>query len=121
MTTIFGETDIDVYRGDTANYTFSIMQDSVGYDFGGQTVFAQARSTVDSMFPIFDTRSSTGMAITDLSNGNDFNVGRVVLKITAAISKILPTHSRYDIRAQSGSDVTTLVSGNIVLKKDVSR
>lgn len=121
MTTQFQDTDLQVYRGDSTSFTFSILSNSVGYDVSGQTVYCQARSIPDSMFPIFDTRSTSGMAITDNSNGNSFIVGKVVLDITAAITKILPTHSRYDIRATDGADITTLASGNIIVKKDVSR
>lgn len=121
MTTIFQDTDLNVYRGQSETHTFSIYQSGVGINVQGQTIYCQARSIPDSMFPIFDTRSTSGMAITDGVNGSSYGVGKIVLKLTDEITKILPTHSRYDIKATDGSDTTVLASGNIILKKDVSR
>ena len=121
MVTQYEDSDLEVIRGDDTTFTFSILSNSVGLDVSGASVYAQARSIPDSIFPIFDTRSTTGMAITDGSGGNSFAVGKIVLNITSAISKILPTHSRYDLRANDSGTISTLASGNIILKKDVSR
>lgn len=122
MTTQFQNTDLNIFRGDDTSFTLSILDSTgVGVNVASQTVYWQARSNADSIFPIFDSRSISGMSIDDSANGNSFVVGKIVLRITSAISKILPAKSVYDLRASNSGSIQTLASGNIIVKKDVSR
>lgn len=120
-TTKFQETNLEAYRGDRESYTFTVTSGGSAYNLTGYTIKAIARVNPDDGYALFDTTSTTGMAITDSSGGNSFATGIVILVITAAVTAILPPICYYDLQATSGSTVTTIARGKITTHKDVTR
>lgn len=122
MTTQFQETNLSQYRGDTGIHTFTV-QDSSGaaINLTGYTVTAVARTHPDHEEKLFDTASTTGMAIATGTNGSVFATGTVVLLITPAVSNILPEICYYELQGVVGSVIKTFASGLIFTSKEVAR
>jgi hypothetical protein len=122
MTNQFQETNLKQFRGDTGihSFTFTTSAGAVK-DLTGHTITAVARTHPDHAEKLFDTASTTGMAIATGTNGSVYASGIVVLLITPAISNILPDICYYDIQSSVGGVITTLASGLIVTSKDIAR
>lgn len=114
--------DLTQVRGDTGTHTFNLTTSDGGvWDLTGHTITAVARTHPDHPEKLFDTATTTGMAIATGKNGSVYASGIVVLLLTPAISNILPDICYYDIQSSVGGVITTLASGLIVTSKDIAR
>lgn len=123
MTTNFQEANLSQYAGDRAVHTLSILTSSgAAYNLTGYTLTAQARMVPDDGDKVFDTASTSGMAIADATNGSVFSTGTVVLVIPAAITIRMPERCYYQLQGvASGSIVVTLAHGLIFTYGEITR
>lgn len=121
MTTNFQETNLSQYAGDRALHTFTLTSGGAAYNLTGYTITAQARMLPDDGDKVFDTASTSGMAIADATNGSVFSTGTVVLLIPAAVTIRMPERCFYQLQAVSGSIVVTLAHGLIFTYGEITR
>ena len=110
-----GVYDLELYRGDTARYSFVLWQDAaktIPLDLTGSVAAAQVRDRADS-----------GRIVVQLSCSivlpNTVNVA-----LLAADSAALPSNCRgvWDLQITAASgDITTVVAGNVAVTSDVTR
>jgi len=110
-----GAYDLDLYRGDTARYSFVLWQDAgktIPYDLTGQVPAAQIRDRPDSGRIVVQLQCTIALP-------NTINVA-----LLAPDSAGLPSGCRgaWDLQLTAASgDVTTVLAGNVAVASDVTR
>jgi len=110
-----GVYDLQLYRGDTARYSFVLWQDTnktIPLDLTGSVAAAQVRDRADSGRIVIQLACSIGLP-------NTVNVA-----LLAPDSAALPSNCRgvWDLQITAASgDVTTVVGGNVSVTSDVTR
>lgn len=113
--------EVKVYQGDAEPITINVTSAGAAYSLTGYTIRAQARTNPDSGDVLFDTSSTTGMAITNGVNGTVLASGIVVLLIPAAVTATLPAVCYCDVTATSGSTVTRVARIKLIVTKNFTR
>jgi len=85
-------------------------------DLSAYTITADVRKNPEDDPPVF-----ANLAFTNDDKGNKFEVGRVVLNMTATQTGTMTQDYYFDIEATDDPTVLTLVKGRLVLDKDVTR
>ena len=103
-------------KGDTfEEVSFQLLINTEPYDLTGSIIRMQLRKEYGGIpFLSLTSVEDTGITITDAENGN--------FKINKQIINIEPFNYLYDIEIQFGDgDVKTYISGNFLIKSDVTR
>lgn len=122
--TKFDSIRLPFYQGDTEQYIFTCYDDedlATASVLTGYTITAQARLTPEAPDVLWDTTSTSGMAIADGSNGSNYAIGKVVLLIPSAVTSKLPPRFVFDIKATSGSTTKRIANGVMTMIGAVTR
>ncbi len=114
MTTKYENTAINVYQGDTEDYTFTVTNSAgAAVNLSGATITFVVKRHEDSPDSIF---SGT---ITDAQFGSVFASGIVVMRFTAANSALIDRDVLYEIESVLGGVTSTLAWGIASIRKQV--
>lgn len=104
--------DLIVYRGDTGLFRITVANsDGSAHPVLDATWDADIRLAAD------DTTVITTMLVSPTPGDSS----SVDVTLTAAMSRLINAPAVYDVEMTQGGIVTTLIAGNVVLTKDVSR
>jgi hypothetical protein len=105
--TKFQKTDLNVIRGNVEAFTINFYTGQNPLNISLYQVFFKS---VDDPK---DINYQLEFEILMSSSGNNFSIGQVALNFSSAQTLSFPVRLNYEIRAQSGSDIVSLISGEI--------
>lgn len=106
------DVDLFVYRGDTGAFRITVANaDGSPHPVNDATWDADIRTAEDAPTVI------TSMIVSPTPG----DTSSVDVALTAAMSGLINVPARYDVEMTQGGVVTTLIAGNVVVTKDVSR
>jgi len=121
------EADICIFQGATFNQTlfYETGEPSAPVNLAGYTAKMQIRSKPESKAIILELSTTTGGGngrIT-LGTSGDFTTGAINLFISASDTASLSVcqNAVYDLELTSGSIVTRILQGNVIISPEVTR
>lgn len=114
MTTKYENTEINVYAGDTEDYTFTVTTSAgAAVNLSGATITFKAKLHEDSPDALFSGTISDGQF------GSVFSSGIVVMRIIATNSALITRDCVYEVQSVLSGVTSTIAKGNVVLAKQL--
>lgn len=114
MTTKYQDTDIDIYQGDTEDYTFTVTNSAgAAVNLTGATITWKFKAHEDS------ADSIASGTITDGQFGSVFSTGTVVMRITAVNSALILQDCVYEVQSVLSGVTSTIAKGIAYLRKQL--
>ena len=114
------ETSLEIYRGDDLRYDITIKNGSTPVDITGDTIFFTIKQYVDSD----DSADENALVKDTVTEHTDAQGGISEVHIPGSETTGIKTGMyMFDVQWKRGSsgDITTLVSGTILVKPDITR
>lgn len=120
MTSLGLGNKISIFRGDDYIRGINVTDgDGEAIDITGWTLFFSAKDTVEY---VDDTDDSVAIITVTISSHTDATAGESTLTIASEVTDtIVPGDYVYDIQRVNGTDIRTLVKGDLEILSDVTR